>query len=158
MFPVHDVDAFLLLAMAHASKRRPAELVEIIAAGDLIQGAACSEQDLAEAFQRLSQNSLIIESEGGYTLTADAQQILTAKRRKTEAHERVSGIKEKLAAYIPQNEPSPTQVTEEQLKEAVLAYQRTRSLTVRSLLTPKPKPSPLSVKRRDARKPFSRRK
>src|ERR1035437_9349412 len=98
MFPVYDVDALLLLAIAHSSKRRPAELVEIIAAGDLIQGAVCSELDLSEAFHRLSENGLVSEVEGGYVLTLDAQKIITGKK-KADAHERVPGIKANLSAY-----------------------------------------------------------
>jgi hypothetical protein len=39
MYPVHDVDALLLIATTLSSKRRPAELVEIIAAADLLQVA-----------------------------------------------------------------------------------------------------------------------
>ena len=38
MHPIHDVDALLLLAIGLASKRRPAEPLEIVAAIDLIQG------------------------------------------------------------------------------------------------------------------------
>ena len=36
MHPVHDVDSLLILATALSSKRRPAELVEIVSAADLL--------------------------------------------------------------------------------------------------------------------------
>ena len=36
MYPINDIDAQLLLATLIASKRRPAELVEIVAAADVL--------------------------------------------------------------------------------------------------------------------------
>jgi len=116
MYPVHDVDALLLLAMALASKRRPAELAEIIAAADLIQGSIPSESKLGEAFHRLSMHGLIREAEGGFTLTPDAQKIMTGQPRKADAQERILGIKENLSAYNPQEEHPPILVTAEQLR------------------------------------------
>src|SRR3989338_8138939 len=99
MYPVHDVDAILLLAMSLAAKRRPAELVEIIAAADLTQGAIPSESKLVESFYRLSAYGLIREVEGGYTLTPDAQQMMAGQRKKADTEERIFGIKENLADY-----------------------------------------------------------
>ena len=155
MFPVYDVDAFLLLAISLASKRRPAELVEIIAAGDLIQGAVCSELDLVEAFHRLSANGLICELEGGYALTLDAQKIMTGQK-KADAHERVFGIKEKLSAYNPNGEHIPVIVTVEQLAEAVMAHQTVKNLAGRNLFVPKPKPAETDRRRKPL--PSRRRK
>ena len=102
MYPVHDVDALLLLAMALASKRRPAGLAEIIAAADLVQGSIPSESKLGEAFHRLSMHGLIREAEGCFTLTPDAQKIMTGQPRKADAQERILGIKGTLSAYNPQ--------------------------------------------------------
>lgn len=153
MFPVHDVDAFLLLAIAASSKRRPAELVEIIAAGELIQGAACSELDLMEAFSRLSENGLISEQQGGYTLTPDAQLIITGQRKRADAHERVGGIKGKLSAYVPKGEHPAIQPGSEQIAAAVLAHQASKNATVKNLLVPRPKPAEPDSKRPGRRSP-----
>ncbi|MFA6922245.1 MAG: hypothetical protein WC216_10405 [Gallionella sp.] len=156
MFPVYDVDALLLLAIAHSSKRRPAGLVEIIAAGDLIQGAVCSELDLTEAFHKLSAHGLISEVEGGYVLTPDAQKIMTGKK-KADAHERVFAIKDKLTAYIPKEECAPVLVTVEQLGAAVLAHVESKKLPGKNLLVPRPKPVEDS-KRPGRRKPLTHRR
>jgi hypothetical protein len=153
MFPVYDVDALLLLAISLASKRRPAELVEIIAAGDLIQGAVCSERDLAEAFHRLSAHGLICELGGGYALTPEAQKLMTGQKR-ADAHERVFGIKDNLTAYNPAGEHTPIQVTVEQLAAAVMAHQTAKSSPGRNLFVPKPKPAELDSKRPGRRKPL----
>ena len=158
MFPVHDVDAFLLLAIAVSSKRRPAELVEIIAAGDLIQGAVCSELDLIESFSRLSENGLICELEGGYTLTPDAQIIMTGQRKSADAHERVGSIKGKLSAYTPRGEHPSIQPGSEQIAAAVLAHQTAKNSAVRNLFVPKPRPAEPDSKRPGRRKPLVKRR
>ncbi|MDD4929235.1 MAG: hypothetical protein PHP85_08165 [Gallionella sp.] len=148
MFPVHDVDAFLLLAIAASAKRRPADLVGIIAAGDLIQGATCSEQDLSESFHSLSVNGLIIGLEGGYTLTSDAEKILSGQPKKADAHERIQSIKGNLSAYNPKGEHSPVQVSTEQLSAAILMHQTSKSEPGRNLFVPKPRPAELDTRRR----------
>ena len=56
MYPIHDHDPLVLLATALAAKRRPAELLEIMAAIDLIQGNIPNEAKLSEAFARLGQS------------------------------------------------------------------------------------------------------
>lgn len=158
MFPIYDVDAFLLLALAASSKRRPAELVEIIAAGDLIQGAACSELDLMEAFSRLSENGLISEREGGYTLTPDAQLIMTGRRKRADAHERVVEIKGKLSAYVPMGDHPAIHPGSDQIAAAVLAHQTAKNSAVRNLFVPKPKPAEIDSKRPGKRKPLVKRR
>ena len=158
MYPVHDVDALLLLAMALASKRRPAELAEIIAAADLIQGSIPSESKLEEAFHRLSMHGLIREAEGGFTLTPDAQKIMTGQPRKADAQERILGIKENLSAYNPQEEHPPILVTAEQLIAAVLAHRASGKTTGKNMLVPKPKAAEANNKRPGQRKPFPARR
>jgi len=153
MYPVHDVDATLLLSMSLASKRRPAELVEIIAAADLTQGAIPSELKLAESFYRLSAYGLICEVAGGYTLTPDAQQMMAGQRKKADTEERIFGIKENLADFNLKGEHTPILLTEEQLGAAVLAHRASRKSTARNLLVPKPKPAEDS-KRPGQRRPF----
>lgn len=153
MYPVHDVDAILLLALSLSAKRRPAELVEIIAAADLIHDAIPSELKLADAFSRLSAYGLICEMEGGYTLTLDAQQMLTGQAKKAKTPERIYDIKEHLADYHLKGEHTPILVTEEQLGAAVLAHQATKKSTAKNMLVPKPKPAEDS-KRPGQRKPY----
>ncbi len=156
MFPVYDVDALLLLALSVSSKRRPAELTEIIAAGDLIQGAVCSETDLSEAFLRLSTHGLLCEFEGGFTLTPDAMMIMTGQPKKADAHERVHAIKGKLETYIPKGEHPAVRVTEAQLAVAVLAHQSAKNSAARNLFVPKPRPA--EIERPGRRKLVRRRK
>lgn len=154
MYPVHDVDAILLLAMSLASKRRPAELVEIIAAADLAQGVIPPETKLCDSFYRLSEYGLICEQDGGYTLTPDAQQILSGQAKKAKSQERIHDIKENLADYHLNGEHPLILLKEEQIAEAVLAYQTARKTSGRNLLAPKPKPVFEPHKRPGQRKPF----
>lgn len=158
MYPVHDVDAILLLALSLASKRRPAELVEIVAAADLTQGAIPSEAKLSDSFYRLSAYGLICEQDGGYTLSPDAQQMMAGLRRKAEMPERVFGIKENLADYHLKGEHKAIQVTEEQLGAAVKEHLASKKISGRSLLVPKPKPQEDERKRPGQYKSFATRR
>lgn len=151
MYPVHDVDAILLLAMSLAAKRRPAELAEIIAAADLAQGAIPPESKLSESIYRLSAYGLICGQDGGYALTPDAQQMLTGHAKKAKTPERIYDIKESLADYKLKGEHTAILVTEEQLGAAVLAHQSSKSDTGKNLLAPKPKPA------EDGKQPGQRR-
>ncbi len=154
MYPVHDVDAILLLALSLAAKRRPAELVEIIAAADLAQGVIPLEAKLIESFYRLSAYGLICELEGCYTLTADAQQIMTTgQRKKAVPEKRIFSIKENLADYHLNGEHTAILVTEAQVSAAILAHQAAKKNMGRSWLVPKPKPLE-DNKRPGSRKPF----
>jgi hypothetical protein len=153
MYPVHDVDAILLLALSLAAKRRPAELVEIIAAAELTQGAIPPETKLSDAFYRLSQYGLICAQDRGYTLTPDAQLMLTGHAKKALTPERIYDIKEHLADYNLKGEHTAILVTEEQLGAAVLAHQASKAGTGKNLLVPKPKPAEDS-KRPGQRKPY----
>lgn len=156
MYPVHDVDAILLLALSLASKRRPAELVEIVAAADLAQGAIPSEAKLSDAFYRLSAYGLICEQDGGYTLSPDAQQMMASQRKKADTPERVFALKENLADYHLKGEHTAIQVTEEQLVAAVKEHLASKK--GRSLLVPKPKPVEDDRKRPGQYKSFATRR
>ena len=157
MYPVHDVDAILLLSLALAAKRRPAELVEIIAATDLAQGAIPSEAKLSDAFARLSAYGLIIEIAGGYTLSADAQQMMESQRKKDDNEKRIYRLKEHLADYHLQGEHTTVMVSEAQLLAAIEAHKKEKLTATRSMLMPKPKPVE-DKKRPGQYKPFSARK
>ncbi len=153
MYPVHDVDALLLLAMSLAAKRRPAELVEIIAAAELTQGAIPPETKLSDAFYRLSEYGLICAQDGGYTLTPDAQLILTGQAKKAKTPERIYDIKEHLADFHLNGEHAIILLTVEQIAEAIAAHQTTKKSTGKNLLIPKPKPAE-DLKRPGQRKPY----
>ena len=73
MQPIHDTDVLLLLSLALSSKRRPAELIEIVAAAEIVQGVIPANVRLIESFSRLSQCGLICAQGSGFTLTAEAQ-------------------------------------------------------------------------------------
>ncbi|MCK0507209.1 hypothetical protein [Aromatoleum anaerobium] len=139
MHPVHDVDALLLLALALSSKRRPAELAEIMAAADLIQGSIPSETKLGDAFHRLSTHGLINEVDGRFTLTPDAQKIMAGQPRKAETAERIFSVREKLSAYEPAGKHAPIVLTGEQLAQAILAHRSAGQGAGKNMLVPKPK-------------------
>lgn len=155
MHPVHNVDAILLLALLLAAKRRPAELVEIIAAADLAQGAIPSATKLSESFCRLSEHGLICAQDGAYALTPNALLILSGHAKKAKAEERIHDIKEKLAEYRFNGEHALVEVKEKQIAEAVLAHQATKIRAgKKNLLMPKPKPAEELGKRPGQRKPY----
>lgn len=139
MHPIHDVDVILLLATTLASKRRPAALDEIMAAADLIQDAIPSAPKLGEAFGRLTAQGLLSAVEGRFTLSAEAQQIMSGQRRKADTAERIFVVKERLAAYQPTGEHQPVKPTPEQLQAALLAYRAAAKVTPGNQLVPKPK-------------------
>lgn len=153
MYPVHDIDAILLLALSLAAKRRPAELVEIIAAAELTQGAIPPETKLSDAFYRLSEYGLICAQDGGYTLTPDAQQMMTGQAKKAKVPERIYEIKEHLADFHLNGEHAIILLTVEQIAEAIAAHQTTKKSTGKNLLIPKPKPAE-DLKRPGQRKPY----
>ena len=76
MQPIHDTDVLLLLSLAFSSKRRPAELIEIVAAAEIVQGVIPANVRLIESFSRLSQCGLICAQGDGFTLTAEAQKVM----------------------------------------------------------------------------------
>lgn len=158
MYPVHNVDAILLLSIALSSKRRPAELVEIIAANDLIQGSVSSESELAGAFQNLSTHGLISQVGDGYALTPVALTIMSAGRKKADNEERLFGLKAALSGYNLKGDHPAILVSMEQLDAAILVHQASKEHAGKNLLVPKPKPV-VDAKRPGRRKPLpSRRK
>lgn len=139
MHPIHDVDVILLLAMALASKRRPAELVEIVSAVDMMQGAIPAELKLADAFSRLASHGLVSEVAGCFTLTPAAQAIMAGQSKKADTAERIFVIKEKLTDYLPAGEFAPILIALEQLEVAILAHRAAVKAggTGKNLLMPK---------------------
>jgi hypothetical protein len=66
MRPINDIDAQLLLATLIASKRRPAELVEM-AAADVLGCPVTSGNLWAESFRRFATHDLMVAVDGRYT-------------------------------------------------------------------------------------------
>ena len=162
MQPNHHVDALLFLAVALSSKRRPAELVEIIAAVDLAEGAqgiVPSGLILSEAFQRLSKRGLIVEAEGLFSLTPEAQSIVAGLPRKAGTPERLASIKDTLMAATAVGEHPVIQLTTNQLSAAILAHRAAGKNVGKNLLVPKPNAADSDPKPgQRQRKPFAARR
>lgn len=143
MHPIHDVDVLLLLATAVSSKRRPAELTEIMAAADLLQGSIPLDVDLAAAFARLSAQDLIGEEAGGFTLTRGAREFMAAipHKRKAESAQRLLNLKQQLADYTPRGEGTAIQLGAEQIAAAIHAHRAFLKTPGRNMLVPRPKPA-----------------
>lgn len=149
MHPVHDVDALLLLAVALSAKRRPAELVEIMAAIELIHGAIPAEQKLLEAFSRLAAQGLLHETAGAIALTLPAQALAADRPRKGDYAEWLFTLKANLAASLPLKPavdssdglPGSMALSLGQIAAAVLAHRNNAKEAGRNLLVPKPKPA-----------------
>ncbi len=154
MYPVHDVDAILLLALSLATKRRPAPLAEVIAAADLSQGAIPGETKLSDAFARLSAYGLIIEQDGGYALSADAQLMLSGHAKKAKMPERIHDLKEHLADYHLNGEHRMIALSAEQIAAAISEHKTAKSSSGRQWLMPKVKPAEEFDKRTGQRIPF----
>lgn len=135
---IHDIDVLLLLALALASKRRPAELAEIVAATEIVQGVIPADVRLVEAFSRLARNGLICAQDGGFTLTAEAQQVMANPSRTIDTPKRIARIKEKLASYEANGEHAPIQLTTKEVCVAILAHRALAKRAGNNLLAPKP--------------------
>ena len=159
MHPIHDFDVLLLLTTAISSKRRPAELVEIIAAADLLQQTLPTEAKMVEAFSRLATNGLLIESEGAYSLTPDAQKLVERLPKKADVAERTFIVRDKLSEYNAKAVHAPILLTEEQIKVAIAAHKLAGESKVKNLLVPKPKPEEQTQRPgQRQRKPFAARR
>lgn len=139
MNQIHDVDVLLLLATTTASKRRPAELIDLIAAIDLLQEPIPLVAKMSESIARLAVNGLISQVDGGLLLTPAAENVMTGLRRKGETDQRLFALKEKLGDYNPTQQSPVIQVTPKQLEAAVLAHKTSAASPVKNLLAPKPK-------------------
>ncbi|MGE5470829.1 MAG: hypothetical protein ACM3X0_08545 [Bacteroidota bacterium] len=160
MQTIHDVDVLLLLATLLAAKRKPAELLEIVAAIDLAQGNVPAAPKLCESFSRLAGYGLLVAADGGYALTPDAQALVTRLPKKAETAERLFLIKDRLSEYSPKGEHPVVTVAEADVTAAITAHRAAAASPAKNLLVPKPKPEvekarpgqrqrkPLAAKRR----------
>jgi len=144
MHPVHDADALLLLAVGLASKRRPAEPLEIVAAIDLIQSAIPAEAKLAEAFARLLRHGLLLPRDSGWVLTPPAEAMIAELPKKADSAERLFGIKNRLADWNDTADDIAgvdTTTLIDTLAAAIKAHGTAAAGTGKNLLMPKPKPA-----------------
>jgi hypothetical protein len=132
-----DLDAVILLATTLSSKRRPAALIDIVAAAEMIQSFIPAAAKLAATIERLSALGLIAHSAGGYTLTEAAQAILAKQPRKSGYEEIVAALKDSLAAWHSGARLRPVQLDVEQVDAAIRAHKAARSAG-KNLLMPKP--------------------
>lgn len=139
MQAIPEIDAVLLLATALSAKRRPAELVEIIAAAELIESSLPSETRLWEALGRLAACGLIAEQDGGLDLTPAAQEMVAAPRKSADMAARLADLKEKLAAPASASTPGTLSLGVAQISAAILAHRASAQGTGKNLLVPKPK-------------------
>jgi hypothetical protein len=139
MYPVHDVDALLLIATTLSSKRRPAELVEIIAAADLLQVAIPDEARLVESFERLSRHGMICARDGGFSLTPAAEEIMAAQPKRGTSEEKIFRVRDDLSAFTTKPDHATVVVTVEQLLAARKAHSTSCEGAGKNLLVPKPK-------------------
>lgn len=151
MHPIHDVDTLLLLAVMISSKRRPAELVEIIAAIDLSQESIPSATKLTHAFARLAEHGLISSADDCFALTPAGLDIVVRLPKKADAAERLFTIRERLGAYALTAAETTITLTEAQLEAAIAAYHACAQRTGGNQFMPKPKPE------HSARRPGVRR-
>jgi hypothetical protein len=143
MYPVYDDDAALLLSLTVAAKRRPAALDEIITALAMAQhGEIPAKSKLVDAFARMGVCGLIAEAEGGYTLSAEGQAMMTGQRAKDDGATRLAHLKQQLSIFTPKGKHPSIQVTQEQLLAAIQSYKAAQhSHQGQNMLTDKPKKS-----------------
>ena len=141
MYPVYDDDAALLLSLTVAAKRRPAALDEIITALAMAQhGEIPAKSKLVDAFARMGVCGLIAEAEGGYTLSAEAQAMMTGLRAKDDSATRLVRLKQQLTDFDPKNKQPSIRVTQEQLLAAIQSYKAAQhSHQGKNIQTDKPK-------------------
>lgn len=158
MHPIHDHDSLLLLATAIASKRRPAQPVEIIAAIDFMQCSTPGENKLVETIGRLAEAGLLLERDGGLVLTPAAEQMVETLSVKEAYPERLFSLRQRLADYTPVAAPSIVQEGAV-WHTAILEHRAAGKTAAKNLLMPKPEPE--AAKPRPGqrqRKPMSKAK
>lgn len=138
--PVPDVDAVILMATTLSSKRRPAMLVEIVAAAEVIQGFVPYADKLGDAIARLSGAGLICASSDGFTLTPAGETIMGQLPRKAATEDLLIAVLHDLAAHSPKEACAAIVLSEEELGAAILTYKTSRKGSGKNLLMPKPKP------------------
>lgn len=138
MHPVHDIDVVLLLALALSSKRRPAQLAEIVSAAEVVDSVIPSNLQLIESFAKLARHGLIRALEDGFSLTQEAQSVMAIASRSSNTARRIASIKEKLAGYEATTEHPPILLSAKDVSTAILAHRASSKSPGNTLLAPKP--------------------
>lgn len=140
MHPIHDTDPVLLLAVAMASKRRPAELLDLVTAIHLLQHAVPAATKLADALTRLSTHGLIEAAGDGaaYRLTAAGETLAADLPRKADTDAKLFTLRTRLAEH--RGRGDAVSVREADLATAVAAHAALLADGTRSLLVPKAPP------------------
>ncbi len=134
----HDFDAPFLLALSLAAKRRPATLLEIVSAFDLVSGDIPVAARFAEAFYRCSQFGLVIAQDGGYTLSPYALNIVSGHKKNATYASRILAIKQSLAECRLKKDHVLIELPLEQLAPVVREYRASKSDAIRNIsLKPK---------------------
>ena len=137
---VTDIDAVFLLAVARASKRRPAELAEIVAAAELVAGDMPDPGKLAEAAARLSTHGLLVAAESGLALSAEAQQALVGEPAKAEPAARIFWVRDQLSGLQVTAGHAAIELTARQIDDAIKVHRTAAAASSKNLLAPRPKP------------------
>jgi hypothetical protein len=140
MYPIHDHDPLVLLATALAAKRRPAALLDVMSAIDLVQGIIPNEEKLSEAFARLGRNGLLLERDGGVALTTAAESLIEALPHKGDMADRLMALRNLLVNYVTRGDGVAVAVAAEQLQSAIEAHRSAAAGAGKNMLVPKPKP------------------
>lgn len=142
MRSIYDVDVILLLATMLASKRRPAALMEIVAATELVQGLQGTLPGIPKlkaAFSRLATHGLVQASNDGFALTATAQMLVAGTARKATMTERLAAIKDRLSATELADKHADIVLADEQWSAAIAAHRASAEGAGKNQLVPKPK-------------------
>lgn len=139
MYPINDIDAQLLLATLIASKRRPAELVEIVAAADVLGCPVTSGNLWAESFRRFATHDLMVAVDGRYALTPAALALGEKLPKKADTAERVFLVRERLSEYTPAEKTASIPMSVEQMEAAMAEHAANAKQGGKNLLMPKPK-------------------
>jgi len=147
MQPIYDVDVIILMAITLSAKRRPAQLVEILAAADLAHGAIPAEGKMLDSFRRLAAHGLLVQIATGFTLTPESEAIMATIPKKAETTDRIYFVKDKLSSYNAKGEFPAITLSIEDIGTAVLAHRAAEHTGGKNLLMPKPKTVELDYKR-----------
>ncbi len=142
MQSVYDVDVILLLATLMAAKRRPAELPEIVAGVELVQGLQGTLPSVAKlraAFSRLAKHGLIRADGEGFVPTSTAQELCAAATRKRSYAEQLAGIRERLAATELADKHADIQIEDARWSAAIAAHRASADGAGKNELVPRPK-------------------
>ena len=140
MHPNHDVETLIFFAIALASKRRPAPLLEVIAAVDLVNGIVPGQIRMRDAFARLATRGLISEvGVDELAITENGQRLLTQSSQPNDLQVRLQKISALLDAYQHPGDQATLLVTPERFDRAILTHRATAQSKLKNLLVPKPK-------------------